>query len=116
VYALAIALRHNTQIQITDVELSMFLGHSGRWAPGMIARHFQSANSENPTASGRPKAIDSDKEKKFIQFCLVRQSEKNPVTVQDAIDFIHDNRVQVDSLWVRRFVERNSETLTLQQV
>jgi hypothetical protein len=28
---------------------------------------------------------------------------------------MHDNRVQVDRFWVRRFVERNRETLTLQQ-
>jgi hypothetical protein len=28
---------------------------------------------------------------------------------------MHDNQVQVDRFWVRRFVERNSETLTLQQ-
>jgi hypothetical protein len=39
---------------------------------------------------------------------------KNSVTVQDAIDFMHDNRVQVDRFWVRRFGEHNSETLTLQ--
>jgi hypothetical protein len=28
---------------------------------------------------------------------------------------MHDNRVQVDRFWVRRFAERNDETLTLQQ-
>jgi hypothetical protein len=78
------------QIQITDVELNTLFGHSGGWAEGMIARHLHSANSENPTEDGRPKAIDSDKEKKHIQFCLVLQSEKNPVTVQDFIDFMHD--------------------------
>jgi hypothetical protein len=77
----------------------------------MIAQHWYSANS---TASGHPKAIDSDK-KKPIQFCFVRQPEKNPLTVQDAIEFVHDNWVQVDKSWVRRFVERNSETLALQQ-
>jgi hypothetical protein len=74
-----------------------------------------SANNENPAARGRPKAIDSDNEKKLIQFCLIRQSEKDPVTVQNVIDFTHDNRVQVDRFWVRRFIERNSETLTFQQ-
>jgi hypothetical protein len=90
-------------------------GHSGGWARRMIPWHLNSTNSENPTANGRLNAIDSDKEKKPIQFCLVRQSEKNLVTVQDAIDFLHDNRVQVDRFWIRRFVERNSQRLTLQQ-
>jgi hypothetical protein len=28
---------------------------------------------------------------------------------------MHDNRVQVDRVWVWRFVQRNSETLTLQR-
>jgi hypothetical protein len=115
VYVLANALGNHMQIQITDVKLSTPFGHSGGWAQGMIARHLHIANSENPTARWPPKAIDSDKEKKFIQFCLVRQSEKNPVTIHDAIDFMHDSRVQIDRFWVRRFVECNSETLTLQQ-
>jgi hypothetical protein len=65
----------------------------------MIAWYLHSANSENPTAPGRPKTIDSDKEKKIIQFWLVLQSEKNPVTIQGAIDLMHDNRVQVDRFW-----------------
>jgi hypothetical protein len=107
-------LHNSMQIQTTDAELSILFGHSGGWAQGTIARDVHSANSEKLTARWCPKAIDSDKEKKLIQFCSVRQSEKNLVTVQDAIDFRHDNRVQVDKFWVRRFVERNSETLALQ--
>jgi hypothetical protein len=87
------------QIQITDVEISTFFDRSGGCAQGIIAWHLHSANSENPTARGRLKAIDSDK-KKLIQFCIVRQSEKNPITVRDAIDFMHDNRAQVDKLWI----------------
>jgi hypothetical protein len=66
VYVLANTLRNNMQIQIIDVELSTFFGHSGGWAQEMIARHLHSANSEHPTACGGPKAIDSDKEKMFI--------------------------------------------------
>jgi hypothetical protein len=112
---LANTLRNNMQIQIIDVELSTFFGHYGGWTQEMITRHLHSANSENPTGRGRPKAIDCDKEKKFIQFCLVRQSEKNLVTVQDVIDFLHDNWVHIDRLWVQRFAERNNKTLTSQQ-
>jgi hypothetical protein len=93
-YILADTLCNNMQIQITYVEISTLFGHSGGWAQGMIARHFHSAHSENPTLRGRLRAIDSDK--KFIQFCSVRRSEKNPVTVQDAVDCMHDNRAQVD--------------------
>jgi hypothetical protein len=81
----------------------------------MIVRHLHSGNSENSTARRHPKAINSDKEKKFIQFCLVRQSEKNQVTAEDAMDFMQDDRVQVERFLVRRFVEPNSETLALQQ-
>jgi hypothetical protein len=113
VYVSANTLRNNIQIQITDVELNTLFGHCGGWAQGMIFWHWHFANSANSTASGRPKAIDS--EKKLIRFYLVRQSEKNPVIVQDAIAFMCDNRVQVDKFWIRRFVERNSEALTLQQ-
>jgi hypothetical protein len=69
VCVLANTLRNNMQIQITDAELSALFGHSGRWPQGMIVRQLNSANNENPTARGRPKAIDSDKEKKLIQFC-----------------------------------------------
>jgi hypothetical protein len=66
VYVLENTLRNNTQIQITDVELSTLFGHPGAWAQRMIARHLHSANSENPTARGRPKIINSDREKKFV--------------------------------------------------
>jgi hypothetical protein len=108
-------LRNNIQIQVTDVELNILPGHSGVWAQGTIARHLHSANGENLTARERLKAIDSDKEKKLTQFCLVRQSEKNLVTIEDAINFTYDNRVQINRYPVQRFVERNSEILTLQQ-
>jgi hypothetical protein len=100
------------QIQTREVELNPLFNHSDGWAQEMIARCLHSANSENTSAHGRPKAIDSD-QKKLTQFSFVRQSEKNPVTIQDAIDFMHDNWVQVNRFWVRRFVERNTETLTL---
>jgi hypothetical protein len=96
------------QIQITNVELSTLFSHSGEWAQRMIARCVHSANNENPTARGHPKPIDSGNEKKLIQLCLVRQSEKNSVTVHDAFDFTHENRVQVDRFWVRRFVDSSS--------
>jgi hypothetical protein len=64
------------QIQGTDVELSTLFGHSCAWAQVMIAAYLHSANSENPTGRGRPKVIDSDKEKKPIQLCLVREPEQ----------------------------------------
>jgi hypothetical protein len=79
--------------QISEVGLSAFSGHSGGWAKEMIARYLHSSNSEDLTARGRPKAIDSDKKKNFRQLCSVRQSEKKPVTVQEVINFTHDNRV-----------------------
>jgi hypothetical protein len=112
-YVLANTLPDNMQIQITDVELSPLFGHSAGQAQGPAAWGLHHADSENPTARGRSKAVDSDNEEKLRAFCLVRQSERNPVTFQDAIDFMHDNRVQVDRFWVRRFPERNGETLTL---
>jgi hypothetical protein len=67
-YILANALRSNMQIQITNVKLSTLFGRSSGRAQGMIAWHLHSANSENPTARGRRKTIDSDKEKKIMQF------------------------------------------------
>jgi hypothetical protein len=54
------------RIQITNVELSTLFSHSSEWAQRMIARYVHSANSENPTARGRPKAINSDNKKKLI--------------------------------------------------
>jgi hypothetical protein len=46
----------------------------------------------------------------------MRQSEKTPVLVQDAIDFTNDNGLQIGRFWVSRFVECNSETITFRQV
>jgi F0F1-type ATP synthase membrane subunit c/vacuolar-type H+-ATPase subunit K len=59
-------LRNNMQIQTTGTQIGTLFGYSGGWAQGMIARHLHSANSENPTARGCPKAIHSDKEKKLM--------------------------------------------------
>jgi hypothetical protein len=72
IYVFANTLRNNMQIQMTDAELNMLFGHSGGLTQGMMAQHLHSANNENPTAHGRPKAIDSDKDRNLIQFCLVR--------------------------------------------
>jgi hypothetical protein len=112
---LANAPRNNLQIQISGVELSTLFGHSDGWAQGMIAWPLDSRNNENPIAHGRPNVITSDQEKRFTQSCLVREFEKNSVSAQDAIGFIHDNRVQIDRFSVGRFIEHLSETLTFQQ-
>jgi hypothetical protein len=55
VYVLANTPRSSMQIQITDVKLNTHIDPFGRWAQGMITRYLHSANSENPTAPGRPK-------------------------------------------------------------
>jgi hypothetical protein len=50
VYVSAKALSNNMQIQISDVESSMFFRHSGGSAQRKIARHWPSLHSQNPTA------------------------------------------------------------------
>jgi hypothetical protein len=64
------------QIQISAVESRTLFGDSDWPAQGMIAWLLPSFDSENPKGPGRRKVIDSDREKKLMQFCLVRQSEK----------------------------------------
>jgi hypothetical protein len=108
-------VRKNLEIHITDVDLSRPFGHIGGWAQRMIARHRASLHAEIPAHRGRPKVVQADSEAWLIQFCLFRQSQKSPVTIQDAIDFLNENGVQVDRFGVWRFVDRNSEVFTFQQ-
>jgi hypothetical protein len=42
-------LRNSMQIQIIDVELKTFFGHSSGWEQEMITQHLHSLNNENPT-------------------------------------------------------------------
>jgi hypothetical protein len=102
-------------IDITDAERSRLFGHSGGWAPGMITRHLHEITSVNPIARGRPRLVESEGEQTLIQFCLKRQAEKRPASVEDFIEFMGESGVQIDRFWVDRFVERNSATLILRQ-
>jgi hypothetical protein len=102
-------------IYIAGAELSRFFGHSGDWAQRMISRHLAPLNTDKPVSRGRPKVVGSNTGRQLIDFCLLQQSRKRPVTVEDAIQFMSENGVRVDRFWVRRFVERNSEKLAFQQ-
>jgi hypothetical protein len=72
--------------------------------------------SEKPIARSRPIAAESDREQRLVQYCLSRQAENDPVTIQDAIDFMNHNGLQIDGFWVHRFIKRNGETLRKQTV
>jgi hypothetical protein len=112
---LAGTIRQEISIDITDAEPSRLFGHSGGWAQGMITRHLHEITSANPVARGRPRLVESEGEKSLIQFCLKRQAEKRPASVEDVIEFMGESGVQVDRFWGNRFVVRNSGTLTLRQ-
>jgi glycine cleavage system regulatory protein len=88
----------------------------GEWSQETVARHLHSLNSGKLIACGRSKRAKSDNEKISLPFCLILQSEKTPVIVQDIIDFMNDNGVQINRLWVRKFNERSNEVLTFQQM
>jgi hypothetical protein len=115
VWLLATAIRQEFSIDVTDVELSQLFGHSGGWAQGMIARHLHHTQAEVPNPRGRPRLVESDREKKLVQFCLLRQADRHPAAVEDVIDYMKESGAQVDRFWVRRFVERNADVLAIRQ-
>jgi hypothetical protein len=79
----------------------------------MMARHLQYLNSDKPIERGRPKSVKSDLERRLIQFCLSRQKDKSPVTIEAAIEFIAENGTQIDKSWVNHFGKRNTDVLKI---
>jgi hypothetical protein len=79
-----------TQIRLTDAELSKRFGHARGWAQGMISRNLQSA--------------------------CPRKSSRNPTTIQEAIDLMNEIGIQIKRFWVYRFVKRHSDTPAMQTV
>ena len=115
VYVMATTIRTEFAIDVTDVELSCLFGHKGGWAQGMISRYLVHAQSENPAPKGRPRSAQSETEAILVELCLKRQAERNPLTVEDVIEFMGAKGRQVDRFWVNRFVERHNQKLALQQ-
>jgi hypothetical protein len=54
-------------------------------------------------------------EGKLIALVLTRQAERNPMTVEDVIEFMARDGRQVDRFWVYRFVEHNADKLALHE-
>jgi hypothetical protein len=102
------------KVPLMEAELSQFFGHAQGLAQRMISRYLQYIGSEKPIARSRPIAAESDGEQRLVQCCLPRQAENDPVTIQDAIDFMNQNGLQIDRFWVYRFIKRNGETFTKQ--
>jgi hypothetical protein len=103
VFVLAQTIRQDNSINIKDAGLSQLFGHSGGWAQGMIARHLHQVQTDNPVSRGRPRLAESEREKNLILFCLKRQAEKQPASVENVIDFMRESGVQVDRFWVNGF-------------
>jgi hypothetical protein len=72
--------------------------------------------SDQPIAHGRPKSIQSEAERRLIEFRLTPQREKNHVTIQAVIDFMAQNGTRINRFWINRFVKRNSNVITTQTV
>jgi hypothetical protein len=108
VWFLATTLRQELDIDVTDAELSRLFGHSGGWAHGMIARHLHQVSADHPISRGRPRLVESEEEKNLVQFCLARQADRQPASVQDIIDYMAASGAQVDRFWVNRFVVRHA--------
>jgi hypothetical protein len=81
---------------IRDTELGVLFGHTGGWANGMITWHLQRLTSDKPIPRGHSKSIQSEAERRLIEFCLTWQREKNHATIQAAIDCMAQNGAQIN--------------------
>jgi hypothetical protein len=115
VFVPAQTIRQDNFTNIKDAELSQLFGYSGGRAQGMIPRHFHQVQVDNPVSRGRPRLAESERATNLIVFCLKRQAEKQPVSVENVIDFMRESGVQVDRFWVHRFLKRNVDTLALRE-
>jgi hypothetical protein len=86
----------------------------GGWVNRMITRRLQHLSSDKPIVRGRPKSVQSEAERRLIEFCLTHQREKSHVTIQAVIDFMAQNGTQINRFWINRFVKRNNNVLTIQ--
>jgi hypothetical protein len=57
VYDMAMSLRNELQMTITDTELGVLFRHTGGWANGIITLHPQHLTSGRPIARGRPRSV-----------------------------------------------------------
>jgi hypothetical protein len=81
----------------------------------VISRYFHQCQNDNLLHKGSPELAESDVETRFMQFCLRHQPERNPVTVEESIEFLGEQGMQVDRSWMTRFVEHNESKLALQE-
>jgi hypothetical protein len=96
VYVVSVAIRVEMKVPLTDAELSQLFGHAGGWTQGMISQYLQYLDSEKPIAPSRPIAAESDRKQRLVQYCLSQQAQNDPVTIQDAINFMNQNGLQID--------------------
>jgi hypothetical protein len=58
----------------------------------MIPRYLRQLQTETPVPGGRLKLVGSEGETRLIELCLRRQLERNPVTTDDAFEFMREAR------------------------
>jgi hypothetical protein len=68
----------------------------------MISRYVRQLRTENPAPKGLSKLMGSEAEARSIEFCLRCQFERNPVTANDAIEFMREAGKHADRSWVYR--------------
>jgi hypothetical protein len=98
-----------------NTELSQLFGQSGGWAQGMMTRYEQEVQAGHLLSPGRPRLVKSEQGQALIQFCLRRRAERRLATVEEVIDYMRGAGKEVGRFWIKRFVERNTEKVSLRQ-
>lgn len=70
---------------------------------------------DNPVSRGRPRLVESEREKNLVKFWFKRQAGKQPASVEHVLSFMRESGIQVNRFWINKFMERNTEILTLRQ-
>jgi hypothetical protein len=97
---MAAPIREDMRTDITDVELSRLFGHLGGWSQSMISRYRRQLQRDMPVSKGRPKTVPLEIEGKLIALVLARQAERNPMTVEDVIEFMARDGRQILGLQI----------------
>jgi hypothetical protein len=108
-------MRCSMATHIPDAELSQLFDQSGGWVQGITARYLHQLFSDNSLTRNWRRLVESQREKKLVQFCLRRQVEKRPAAIKDLIDFMRGSGGSADRVWVHHFVGHNAAMLCLRQ-
>jgi hypothetical protein len=110
VNVVATTIQKDMVINITGVERSKRFAHRGGWAQCMISRYLRQLQMEHPRRKTYPNLVGSEAEGRLIEVCVPRQLERNPITINHAIEFMREAGKQADRLCVYRLLEHQKNS------